>query len=182
MHKARLLPCTNESILTDESLPFKTTRAICKSKMNNRTFFSTSLDQHLTKIRFLIVGAWNTLVGWLLFVLFEMICSRVFNTRYVSYMTAMVLANVFSILNAYMCHRYFTFKSEKRGREMVAEFIKFCTTNAAVFVANIVLLPFFVELVGLPPRIAAGFVISLCTVISYLGHSRFSFKRKHDNQ
>jgi len=96
-------------------------------------------------------------------------------------MGAMVMANVVSVINAYIFHRYITFRSPKKGREIITEFIKFCTTYVVVFVLNLLLLPSFVEIGRLSPKVAAALVIPLCTVISYIGHSRFSFGEKRNN-
>jgi hypothetical protein len=40
------------------------------------------------------------------------------------------------------------------------------------------LLPVFVELFKIEPKIAGAFVIVVCTFISYFGHSWFSFNSK----
>jgi putative flippase GtrA len=88
----------------------------------------------------------------------------------------MILSNLFAIVNAYILHKYVTFKSEVRGRGMAIEFFKFCTTYVVTFLLNLSLLPLFVEICAIPPKIAGAIVIPICTLISYLGHSRFSFK------
>jgi putative flippase GtrA len=142
---------------------------------------SAALVRHRVKVKFVAVGAWNTVAGYLFFVLFDAISSGIFATRYAGYMAAMVLANIVSVINAYIFHRYVTFRSLKKGREMIGEFVKFCTTYVAVFLLNLLLLPFFVEVGHLTPRIAAALVIPLCTVISYVGHSRFSFRAKRND-
>ena len=42
---------------------------------------------------------------------------------------------------------------------------------------GLVLLPVFVELFHLDPKIAGALLIPVTTIISYFGHSRFSFKQ-----
>jgi putative flippase GtrA len=100
----------------------------------------------------------------------------IFKARYAAYLTAMIAANILTIINAYILHRYVTFKSKVRGRGVVLEFLKFCTTYVVTFVLNLGLLPFFVEIFGIQPKLAGAIVILICTAISYLGHPRFSFK------
>lgn len=92
-----------------------------------------------------------------------------------AYMSAMALSNIIAICNAYIFHKYITFQSSVKGRGMVKEFIKFLTTYLFTIFLNLILLPIFVELLHFSPKIAALLVILICTVISYLGHSRFSF-------
>jgi hypothetical protein len=48
------------------------------------------------------------------------------------------------------------------------------------FFLGLVLLPVFVELFHLDPKIAGALLIPITVIISYLGHSRFSFRQ--DNQ
>jgi putative flippase GtrA len=133
--------------------------------------------KHWVKIKFLIVGGWNTLVGYFTFVLLDTLFSRLFTTRYIAYMTAMVAANIISIMNAYVFHKYVTFKSEARGKGLVSEFFRFCATYLAAFILNLILLPSLVELCRIPPKVAGALAIPVCTVLSYLGHSRFSFSK-----
>jgi len=125
---------------------------------------------------FVAVGIWNTIFGYAVFLGLDTLGSAVFRKRYVAYMTAMVLANVIAIINAFVLHKYVTFKSPVRGRKILIEFLKFCTTYLLTFLLSIILLPVLVELGNTPPKIAAGFLIIICTIISYLGHSRFSFR------
>jgi putative flippase GtrA len=40
----------------------------------------------------------------------------------------------------------------------------------------LILLPLSVEVLGIEPRISAALLIPVTTIISYIGHSRFSFR------
>jgi putative flippase GtrA len=129
------------------------------------------------KIRFLIVGAWNTIFGYLVFVGFDILFTSFCAKRYVAYMSAAVLSNILAIINAYIFHKHITFKSKVKGIGIFYEFLKFSTTYLVTFCLSLILLPLFVEILYMDPKIAAAAVILCCTVISYLGHSRFSFRR-----
>ena len=133
------------------------------------------IAKYHVKIRFLVVGVWNTIFGYLVFVGFDILFTSFFTKRYVSYMSAAVLSNVLAIINAYIFHKYITFKSKIKGVGIIVEFLKFSTTYIVTFCLSLILLPFFVEVMNLDPKIAAAVVILCCTIISYLGHSRFSF-------
>ncbi len=129
------------------------------------------------RIRFLVIGGWNTVFGYLVFVLLDTVFSRIFSLRYVAYMSAMASGNIFSVTNAYIFHKYVTFRSAVKGKGMITEFFRFSMTYVVTFCLSLILLPFFVEVFKISPKIAGLIVVLLCTVISYTGHSRFSFRK-----
>lgn len=130
-------------------------------------------------VRFLLVGIWNTIFGYLVFIGMDFLFSLLFSKRFVAYMTAAVVANILAVINAYIFHKWVTFRSTTHGMDLLFEFMRFSSTYLVTFLLNLVLLPFFVEVVHLSPMVAGALVICCCTFISYLGHSRFSFKHRH---
>jgi putative flippase GtrA len=104
-----------------------------------------------------------------------MLFENVFHKRYVAYMSAMILGQIIATVNAFIFHKYITFKSEVKGKGIIGEFFRFCLTYVVTFVLSLLLLPFFVEIIHFHPRIAGVLVIPICAVVNYLGHSRFSF-------
>lgn len=134
------------------------------------------LRKHETKLRFLVVGAWNTLFGYLAFVLLNSLFSHCFPAKRLSYMLAMILGNIVAILNAFIFHKYITFRSHIGGLAMFSELARFSSTYLFTFLLSLFLLPAFIEILGLSANAAGALVILVCTVISYLGHSRFSFR------
>jgi putative flippase GtrA len=133
------------------------------------------LIKHNVKVKFVIIGVWNTLFGYAVFFGFDSLLARLTPTRYIAYLAAIALSNVLSIINAYIFHKYVTFKSEVKGKGIVREFAKFTATYIVTICLSLALMPVFVEIMRLDPKIAAALVILLCVVISYVGHSRFSF-------
>jgi putative flippase GtrA len=127
-----------------------------------------------------MIGGWNTIFGYVVFCLLDMLFSHFFTARIVAYMSAMVLGQIIAIVNAYIFHKYITFRSGAKGLKLISEFLRFCTTYIVTFVLSLILLPLFVEEIGITPKIAGAFVILVCTIISYLGHSRFSFRARKD--
>jgi len=123
-----------------------------------------------------MVGIWNTLFGYALFFALDALFEKIFSPRYVAYMSAMALSNIAAIANAYVFHKYVTFKSTVRGRGILSEFLKFSTTYVVTLCLSLILLPLFVEMLHIPPRVGALFILGICTMVSYLGHSRFSFR------
>ena len=139
--------------------------------------FAALKTRHQVKAKFVIVGIWNTIFGYGIFCLFDTLFAWLLSSRSAAYMSAMVLAQVLAVVNAYIFHKYITFKSEAKGKAIIAEFFRFSTTYVVTFCLSLVLLPALVEIGHIHPKIAAAIIILICTVISYLGHSRFSFRQ-----
>jgi putative flippase GtrA len=135
----------------------------------------TMWQRHQLKIRFLLVGLWNTLFGYAVFLLLNELCSLFLSPRYVAYMTASVFGNLLAVTNAFFFHKHFTFKSRESGVRALQEYFRFTGTYLFTFLIGLILLPFFVEVLGMKLPVAAAVNILVCTAFSYLGHSRFSF-------
>jgi putative flippase GtrA len=128
------------------------------------------------KVRFVIVGVWNTVFGYAVFCLLDYLFEHVFKARYMAYMSAISIAQVIAVINAFIFHKYYTFRSKAKNIMILHEFFKFSLTYTVVFAFNIVLLPVFVEIFHIQPRISGLIILFINTLVSYLGHSRFSFK------
>lgn len=117
----------------------------------------------------MVVGGINTLVGlasfWLLFHYFG---------ATLHYMGALVGAYAIAIMGAFLLHRRFVFKV--RGQFFV-DLVRFTLVQLGALGLNALLLPLFVEGVGVP--VIPAQVLSLVLVVmgSYVGHLAFSFRR-----
>jgi putative flippase GtrA len=131
--------------------------------------------RHVVKLRFLVVGCWNTFFGYAVFFGFDTLFSRLMLHRYIAYLTAMALSNILAITNAYVFHKHITFRSLVKGKPMMMEFLRFCTTYLVAIFLSLGLMPVFVELLHLHPRVSAAIVTVISVLVSYAGHSRFSF-------
>ena len=96
-------------------------------------------------------------------------------------MTAAVLSNIIATISAFLFHKHITFKSTVRGTGVIIEFIKFYSTYTVTNILGLVLLPVFVEVFKIDPKIAGALLIPVVAIVSYFGHSRFSFAKKSDN-
>jgi putative flippase GtrA len=132
-------------------------------------------DTHRTKILFLVVGAWNTLFGFGAFILLYKLFVHFFRVDYFAYTSAQVLSTIVSIINAFICHKYITFRSKAKGTKMIFEFMRFSTTYLVVFLLGLVLMPLLVEALKIQPIVAAVILNVIVIFTSYFGHSRFSF-------
>jgi len=131
---------------------------------------------HQKKIRFILVGIWNTIFGYLVFVACDYLFERFFSPRYMAYMSAAVLSNILAISNAFIFHKYITFQSTVHGKGIITEFARFFSTYIFSMILGLILLPVSVEVLGIAPRISAALLIPVTIIISYIGHSRFSFR------
>jgi putative flippase GtrA len=132
--------------------------------------------KHRVKIVFVLSGTWNTLFAIIIFTCLHAASSHIFVRRYVAYMSAYALTNILSICNAFILHKYMTFQSTAKGKSLVMEFIRFSCTYASVFVLSMLLFPVLVEGLHITPDMANVVGILISIAVSYLGHSKFSFK------
>jgi putative flippase GtrA len=132
---------------------------------------------HELKIRFVLVGVWNTIFGYLIFVAFDYLFELFFSPRYVAYMSAAVFSNVIAVTNAYFFHKHFTFQSKTRGRAAFREYLRFYLTYLFTFVLSLILLPIGVEILKFDPKVAAAIITLILTIVSYVSHNKFSFRR-----
>jgi putative flippase GtrA len=124
------------------------------------------------RIRFLAVGATNTVVGYLLFLAFN---ALVFERVPFGYLASLVLSYAIAIVLAFFLYRRFVFVV--RGNLLV-DLLRFVSVYLVGIGINLVALPLLVELVHLPPFLAQAVILVVTTVVSYLGHRYFSFRRR----
>lgn len=125
------------------------------------------------RVAFLIVGMINTGVGFLWFILFELTIGKLWG-----YMATLLFAHVASVLCAFVLHRRFVFRV--RGHIWL-DLARFESVYLVALGVNAVLLPVLVEFAKIPPIPAQALIVFVTTMVSYFGHSRFSFRRKADS-
>lgn len=106
-------------------------------------------------VRFLLVGASNTLLSWGLFVVL---------VRFMPYTAAYTLAYVLGIINSYFLNVCFVFK----GRISLSTFLKFPLVYIVQYLLGVLLMYLLVGQMGVPPEFAMAVVIGLTIPISYL--------------
>lgn len=117
------------------------------------------------RIRFIIVGAINTIVGYGTFAIMVFVNAH--------YLVANVCSTVVGVICSYVLNKYFTFHS--RGKSIM-EICRFISVYLFSFsVGNLVLLA-AVEWMKLSPYLAGGINLVITTIISWFGHKYFSFK------
>jgi len=128
------------------------------------------------RLRFLAVGATNTLVGYLVFSAFTL---WVFADVYLGYLLSLALSYVIGITLAFVLYRRFVFVV--RGH-VVRDFARFVSVYLVAIGINAAALPLLVEIVHLPPLFAQLIILTLTTLLSFFGHKKFSFRRSDAEQ
>ena len=123
------------------------------------------------RVRFLVVGGINTVVGYALFAILQITAGHV-----IGYLGSLYGSYVIAVTLAFVLHRRFTFQVHGTGNRFV-DFVRFASVYVVSLAANTVVLPVFVELVGLDPLVAQAVSVVVTTVVSYFGHKYFSFRR-----
>jgi putative flippase GtrA len=123
------------------------------------------------RVRFLAVGATNTLVGYLLFASFYQF---VFHDIAFGYILSLVFSYCFSTVLAFVLYRRFVFRVTGH---IWRDFARFLGVNLLAVGINLVSLPFLVEVAGLSPLISQALILVCTTLVSFLGHKSVSFRR-----
>ena len=120
------------------------------------------------RVAFLLVGGINTVVGFLCFAGFLVLLGKQ------HYLVALVCAHVVAVLIAFVLYRFVVFRV--RGH-VLADLWRFETVYLSALAVNFVLLPGLVEIAHLPVLLAQALIVLVTSVMSWVGHKRFSFRR-----
>ena len=122
-------------------------------------------------VRFLIVGAWNTLFGIAVFTALWHF-TRPIDLHYA---WVSIIANVIAITAAYAAYKIFVFQTPGN---VVREYLRFCASYAVLVGAQFAGLALCVSLLHIQPVIANVLVVGVSVAISWLLHNHFTFRRK----
>jgi putative flippase GtrA len=132
-------------------------------------------------LRYLAVGAWNTLFGYSTYALFTaLLMPRV---RF-GYILASVFSSLLNITVAYLGYKFFVFKTE--GNYLI-EWLRCILVYGSGMLPGLILLPLLVEglhywfhLSRSAPYIAGAIVMGFGILYSFFGHKHFSFRVPSD--
>lgn len=124
------------------------------------------------KFRFLLVGGFNTFFGFFIFTGLTLTLQAVPH----GYMVALVISQIVSNFVAFYLHRKVTFRVKG---QVAKDFIRFTMINIVSYVINLIVLPLLVTLAHLNPIVAQFLILIVTTVISFVGHKFFSFRRSN---
>ncbi|HVO30688.1 MAG TPA: GtrA family protein [bacterium] len=135
--------------------------------------------ERLTKIprpvRFVIVGGWNTVFGYGVYVGLYFALGRWAVTETVRSMAAVTVATAIAVAQAFVSYKYFVFRG---SGEVVKEFAKFSVVYLVMFGVNLLALPLLLHFTPLGPVVAQAVIVVGSAAASYLAHTNFSFREK----
>ena len=117
------------------------------------------------EIRFLFVGGINTAVGYGTFALCIFLGLH--------YVFAQLISTIIGVTNSYFWNKYFTFRKKDKS---VSEVVRFITVYAVSYAANLGLLFLLIDRLKMSEYLAGILGLIVTTLISYIGHNKFSFK------
>jgi len=122
------------------------------------------------KIRFLIVGGFNTAFGLFVFYLFEFLFGAS-----IGYMGSLYCSFALVTVSSFLLYRFLVFKVTGK---VIKDFFRFVAVYLIPLGANTIALPLLVSVVGINVYLSQTLIVVFSTVVSYLGHKYFSFRRK----
>lgn len=124
------------------------------------------------RVSFLLVGGFNTLLGFSIYTLLTM---WVFHDLKFGYLISLVISYAVGITVGFFLYRRFVYKVNGK---IFSDFVKFTSVYLFSITLNLILLPAFVQLTAIGPVLAQAIVLVITTLVSYFGHGYFSFRRK----
>lgn len=122
------------------------------------------------KIRYLLAGGFNTLFGYLIGVILYKALKNNLSTVWIG-----VISNILSITVSFLSYKTLVFKTKGMW---LKEYMKSYIVYGAIAIIGICFLWIFVDKMNISIWLAQGLVIGMTVTISYLGHSRFTFRRR----
>jgi putative flippase GtrA len=123
------------------------------------------------RVRYLMVGGTNTVVGYAVFAVFDL---TVFAHLTYGHLLSLFPAYAITIVLAFTLYRRFVFHvSGQVGRD----FLAFVGVNMVAIGTNLVVLAALVDLVGVPSLVAQAIALAVTVVVGYFGHREVSFRR-----
>jgi len=123
------------------------------------------------RVRFVLIGGINTIVGYGLYALLYLSAGR-----FIGYLGALYISYVIAIGIAFVLHRRFTFRVSGSGNVFI-DLVRFAAVYVFSLIVNTLLLPVLIELGHVQPLVAQAAIVIVTTLISYFGHKLFSFRR-----
>ena len=122
------------------------------------------------KVCYLMAGGFNTLVGYSIGVgLYKALGSNL------SIVWIGVISNILSITVSFLSYKTLVFKTKGMW---LTEYMKSYIVYGGIAVIGIFCLWVFVDKMKISIWLAQALIIAMTVIISYVGHSRFTFRRR----
>lgn len=122
------------------------------------------------QFRYLAVGGANTVFGYLIGILTYKLLYPGFSIWTIGF-----VGNLFAITFSFVTYKVFVFKTHG---QWISEYFKAYLVYGSMALVGIVLLWLYVDVLDMTIWLAQGLVIVSTVILSYVGHSRFTFRRK----
>jgi putative flippase GtrA len=117
----------------------------------------------------MIAGVWNTAFGYAsLAVLYYLFSNQI------QYMFLVVFSTIVNITNAYLCHKFFVFKTKGN---YLKEYLRYYIVYSIPIGMSLVLLPFCIEILKMNFYVTQAIITVFTVFISYFGHKHVSFRQ-----
>lgn len=121
------------------------------------------------KLRYLIVGAWNTLAGCGIFAG----AYAIWGTT-VHYLVITIISHFIAVLQSWLTFRYLVFQSTA---PCLSEYLRFNISSLLVLAIQMSGLWLLVDYFCLHPMFAQPVLVTITIVVGYFVHSTFSFRK-----
>ena len=122
------------------------------------------------KIRYLLVGGFNTLVGYFIGIAIYKALGNDLGIIWVG-----ILSNMITITVSFLSYKTLVFRT--KGMWLI-EYLKSYMIYGGIAVISIFFLWLFVEKMNISIWLSQALVMGVTVIISYLGHPRFTFRRR----
>lgn len=119
-------------------------------------------------LRFLIVGGWNTLFGYLVMIVFTALAEHFGG----SWRWAVLPGQLVAATNGFFFHRTFVFPDMPAN---VQTFLRYNANSAGMVLLGIVEMYLLIDLAGLPSWVVITALLPVNTGLTYLLHRRVTF-------
>ncbi len=119
-------------------------------------------------IRFVIVGAWNTIFAYISLAFFYYLLSDKMH-----YLVIMAFTSVLNITNAYICHKFFVFKTKGN---YIKEYLRYYVIYSVPMAIGFISFPFCIEILKMNFYVTQAILTLITLIISWFGHKNVSFR------
>jgi putative flippase GtrA len=124
----------------------------------------------LEKTRYLLVGGFNTLVGYSVGVGLYKSLGDIVSIVWIG-----IISNILSITVSFLTYKIFVFRTKDMW---LSEYSKSYVVYGGAALIGILFLWLFVDKLNISIWVAQALVVGVTVTISYIGHSRFTFSRR----
>lgn len=144
--------------------------------MNNKSFLNKNKISWFSlsdKIRFLLVGAFNATIS---FIIFSLIC-YIIGEEY--YQISLISSWIISSIVSFTTQKYLVFNIEGN---IIKQYCKCCTTWAFSYLINATILEIFVQKLNMNVYYAQIMATLFCAIFTYILFKTFAFRRSKWHQ